>query len=660
MKFLDSYKKSYAAKKKEVLSFEDYLKAAQADPSFYSSAAERMLKAIGEPEVIDTSKDPRLSRIHGNRIIYQYKVFAEFYGIDHVIEQVVAYFRHAAQGLEEKNQILYLKGPPGSAKSTLAECLKNLMEQNPIYILAYTGPDSLNGHVEESPVNESPLGLLSVSAAEELGINPRYLKTRPSGWAVKRLGSAKGDLTHFKVVKTYPSFIEQRAIAVVVASDENNQDISTLVGKGSIRKIEKYEQNDPDCYSYSGGLCTGNQGLVEMAEMHKSKADTLNPLLTATQEHYYEPTEKIGVLPFDGIVLGHSNISDWDNYKADPANVAIIDRTYMVEVPYCTRVSEEVKIYQKFLKTSTLANAPCAPKTLELLAAFCVLSRLDPVSQVGPDGTELRLPSFNKMRVYDGENLKDQDITAKPLQTYKDLATRDEGFSGISTRDAFQILSKVYNFDVDEVGANPVHLFTTLNEYIVQERVDETNALTYKNIIRDTLEPEYFKVAQKDIQRAFVGQYDEWGQATFDHYLIWADHWIDDNDYRDPDTGQLFNRQVLDDKLSAIEKPLGIGNPKDFRNEVRTFALKYQAFNKGKKLNWKEFPKIRKVIEANVLEKMEELLPVISFGSHKSKEDEQKHKDFVARMMEPKEDGSRYRERDVQVVVNWVQNRKNQ
>ncbi|NJM32601.1 MAG: PrkA family serine protein kinase, partial [Limnobacter sp.] len=158
------------------LSLEEYLDLCKKDPLTYASAAERMLRAIGEPEVVDTRSNPRLSRIFANRVVRRYPSFAEFYGMEDVIENIVSYFRHAAQGLEEKKQVLYLLGPVGSAKSSLAERLKQLMEQMPIYAL------------KGSPVNESPLGLFEptqfgASLEDKYGIPRRYLTGIASPWA---------------------------------------------------------------------------------------------------------------------------------------------------------------------------------------------------------------------------------------------------------------------------------------------------------------------------------------------------------------------------------------------------------------------------------------------------------------------------------------------
>ena len=187
-----------------------------------------------------------------------------------MIEQVVSYFRHAAQGLEEKKQILYLLGPVGGGKSSIAEKLKELMELVPFYCL------------KGSPVNESPLALFNYDEdgallEEEYGIPRRYLKSIPSPWAVKRLHEFNGDIGQFRVVKRYPSVLKQIAVAKTEPGDENNQDISSLVGKVDIRKLEKYAQDDPDAYSYSGGLCLANQGLLEFVEMFKAPIKVLHP-----------------------------------------------------------------------------------------------------------------------------------------------------------------------------------------------------------------------------------------------------------------------------------------------------------------------------------------------------------------------------------------------
>jgi len=630
MKALDLFKKKFQSKKAEEMTFEDYLELAQKDSSVYSNSAERLLKAIGEPEKIITSKDPKLSRIFGNKTIRRYRVFNDFYGLEEVIEHIVSYFRHAAQGLEESRQILYLLGPVGSAKSSLVERLKQLMEQEPIYIL--TADDG-----QPSPIHESPLGILNIETRKELGLPINF--TIASPWALKRLTEYDGDVSKFKVLKCYPSQLDQLAISKTEPGDENNQDISALVGKVDIRKLDSFSQDDPDAYCYNGGLCLGNQGIVEFVEMFKAPIKMLHPLLTATQERNYKGTEAISAIPFQGMVISHSNEAEWDTFKNNKNNEAFLDRVYTVEVPYCLRVTEEQKIYTKLLDSSTLKNAPVAPNTLRMLAEFCVLTRLEV-----PENSKV----VTKMKVYDGDNVKEKDVKAKSFQEYKDGSTSNEGFFGVSTRLAYKILAEVYNFDIEEIAADPVHLLYVLEKTILKSRLPVDTADKYLTYIKDYLSPDYAVKVGKDIQTAYLDSYQEFGQSLFDRYILFADHWIQDNDYRDPDTGQMFDRSMLNKELEHIEKQAEIANPKDFRHEVVNFALRYQAQNGGKNPSWTAYEKLRRVIENTMFSKTQDLLPVISFTGQGKKEDKKKHESFVNRMME-----LGYTERQVRRVVEW-------
>ncbi len=632
MTIFNHYRDRYVSSQQEEMSIQEYLELCKTDPSAYATAAERMLAAIGEPELIDTSRDSRLSRIFSNKVIKRYSAFADFYGMEECVEQIVSFFKHAAQGLEEKKQILYLLGPVGGGKSSLAEKLKSLMQQMPIYC------------IKGSPIFESPLGLFNPDEdgrilEEDYGIPLRYLKTIMSPWAVKRLHEYQGDISQFRVVKVYPSILDQVAISKTEPGDENNQDISALVGKVDIRKLEEYPQNDPDAYSFSGGLCRANQGLMEFVEMFKAPIKVLHPLLTATQEGNYNSTEGLGAIPFDGVILAHSNESEWQTFRNNKNNEAFLDRVYIVKVPYCLRVSEEVKIYQKLLQNSSLAHAQCAPDTLRMLAKFIILSRLKE-----PENSSI----YSKMRVYDGESLKDTDPKAKSIQEYRDAAGVDEGMTGLSTRFAFKILSKVFNFDPTEVAANPVHLLYVLEQQIEQEQFPPETRERYLSFIKQYLAPRYVNFIGKEIQTAYLESYTEYGQNIFDRYVTFADFWIQDQEYRDPDTGEILDREALNQELEKIEKPAGISNPKDFRNEIVNFVLRARANNQGRNPPWNSYEKLRTVIEQKMFSNTEDLLPVISFNAKASTADQKKHQDFVDRMIE-----RGYTEKQVRLLSEW-------
>ncbi len=639
---LSRFVERYERTREVDLTLEEFLAECKRNAMAYATAAERMLKAIGDPVSVDTRNDPRLSRLFANKVIKTYPAFAEFYGLEDPIEQVVSYFRHASQGLEEKKQILYLLGPVGGGKSSIAERLKQLMQQMPFYALAAPGKD---GKLQISPVNESPLGLFDATEdgpilEKEFGIPRRYLNRVLSSWAVKRLEEFGGDIRKFKVVKRYPSILKQIAISKTEPGDENNQDISSLVGKVDIRKLETNAQDDPDAYSYSGGLCLANQGLLEFVEMFKAPIKVLHPLLTATQEGNYKGTEGFGAIPFDGVVLAHSNESEWKTFRNNKNNEAFLDRIYIVKVPYCLRVSEEVHIYEKLLRGSALAKATCAPGTMKMMAQFAALTRL----KEPPDNTS----PFSKMLVYDGENLRDTDPKSKSYQDYRDAAGVDEGMVGVSTRFAFKILSKVFNFDSTEVAANPVHLMYVLEQQIEREQFPAELETKYTAFIKEHLSPRYAEFIGKEIQTAFLESYSEYGQNIFDRYVTYADFWIQDHEYRDSDTGEVFDRSALNAELEKVEKPAGISNPKDFRNEVVNFVLRARANSGGKSPAWTSYEKLRTVVEKKMFSNTEELLPVISFNAKASADEAKKHADFVARM-----EARGYTSKQVRLLCEW-------
>jgi len=632
----DLFNRDYSREQLETMSLRDWLLAARDDKMLYASPSERMISAIGEQELIDTAQDARLGRIFFNRTIKRYKAFEGFFGMEDTIERIVGYFKHAAQGLEEKRQIIYLLGPVGGGKSSLAERLKELMEKRPIYVLKAGN--------QISPVFESPLGLFRSTDLADLledkyGIERHRLSGVMSPWAVKRLDEFGGDISKFEVARFFPSKLRQIAIAKTEPGDDNNQDISSLVGKVDIRKLEHFSQNDPDAYAFSGGLCRANQGLLEFVEMFKAPIKVLHPLLTATQEGNYIGTETLGPIPFNGIILAHSNEAEWQVFKANKNNEAFLDRICVITVPYCLRGSEEVQIYKKLLRESQLDRAPCAPETLEMLARFCVLTRLKE-----HENSNL----YSKMRVYDGEKLRDTDPKAKTLQEYKDAAGVDEGMTGLSTRFAYKTLSETFNYDHSEITADPVHLMYIIEQSVRREQFPDEIEKRYLEFIKAELAPRYAEFIGKEIQKAYLESYGEYGQNLFDRYIAYADAWIEDQDFKDADTGQLLDRNALDAELSKVEKPAGIANPKDFRNEVVKFALRYRAQHDGKNPQWTAYEKIRNVIEKRMFTQVEDLLPVISFESKKDSDTETKHNEFVKRML-----ARGYTQRQVRRLVEW-------
>jgi serine protein kinase len=234
------------------------------------------------------------------------------------------------------------------------------------------------------------------------------------------------------------------------------------------------------------------------------------------------------------------------------------------------------------------------------------------------------------------------------MQEYRDAAGVDEGMDGVSTRFAFKVLAATFNHDTVEVAADPVHLMYVLEQAIRREQLPPDTEKRYLEFIKAELAPRYAEFIGNEIQKAYLESYHDYGQNLFDRYVDYADAWIEDQDFKDADTGQLLNRELLNQELTKIEKPAGIANPKDFRNEVVKFALRARANNQGRNPSWTSYEKLREVIERRMFSQVEELLPVISFGSKKDTETEKKHAEFVERMV-----SRGYTERQVRRLVEW-------
>jgi serine protein kinase len=625
----------------EEMSLDDFLNHCKTDRMAYASAHECVLEAIGKPRLVNTAEDARLSRIFQNRVIQSWDTFTEFHGMEETLMSLYAYFLHAAQGLEERKQVLYLLGPVGGGKSSLAEKIKSLCEAYPIYALK----DPISGKI--SPLLESPLGLFDrerfgPQLEDRYGVPRRALSGIATPWALKRLKEYKGDISKFRVVRVMPSVLNQVGIVKTEPGDENTQDISTLVGKVDLRMLERFAQDDPDAYSYSGALCLGSPRCVEFVEMFKAPLKVLNPILTATQEGNFKGTEALPAMPFNGFIMAHSNEAEWLKFRNNKDNEAFIDRVYLVKVPYCLRVDEEVRIYDKMLKASTLSEAPCTPQTLRTLAEFSVLSRLNV-----PENSSV----YSKLRSYNGENLKDVDPRSKSVKEYRDDAGVAEGFSGLSTRWAFKTISAAFNRDPSEIAADPVNLLVVLEERLAKDDLPDEYKRRLRGHIKEWIIPRFAEFLEKELQMSYLDAYGEYGQNLFDRYVTYADKWLLDEDWRDPDTGMQYSREALNSELEKIEKPAGISNPKDFRNEVVNFVLRARAH--GKNPHWTSYEKLRVVIEKRMFSKTEDILPIISFEAKGSQELEERHKSFVDRMV-----ARGYTEKQVRRVVDWYMHYK--
>lgn len=219
---------------------------------------------------------------------------------------------------------------------------------------------------------------------------------------------------------------------------------------------------------------------------------------------------------------------------------------------------------------------------------------------------------------------------------------------GFSTRAAFKVLSKTFNHGNSEVSADPVQLMLVLRDYIKDEMFPIELENAYLEVVQGHMTDEYKDFIGKEIQMAYIENHDEYGQNLFDRYIEYADAYVQDIDYEDPETGHLLTREILNSELEKIEKTAGIANPKDFRSDVVNFVIRARNSNDGNNPKWTSYNKLKEVIEAKVFSNTEELLPVISFTAKSSSADEEKHNSFVDRMVK-----MGYSSDQVRVLVDW-------
>lgn len=622
----------------------EYLEESRKKPEVYATAAQRLKKAFGDPVVVDSSKDTRLKRIFLNRKFKTFPEFGDFFGIEDALESIYETITAASQGLEESKQVVYLLGPVGSAKSSIADRLKELMEREPFYVLSYKDK---KGDFHESPMFESPLGIFPKSETAEIErefkINPRHLTGICSPWASKRLShELEGDIGEFWVSKMYPSIVDRRGIALVAPSDDNNQDVSDLIGKIDVRKLEEFASNDPDAYSYSGGLCRASQGILDFMEMFKAPLKTLNPLLSATQEKRFAGNENVGMMPFNGIILAHSNESEWDAFRSNKKNEAFLDRIKIIKVKYNLRVTEEQKIYQKDIDRSDLKGLPIAPHTLEFLARTVVPSRYKKPAKT---------TTSQKAQIYDGRDVRDEHANAPTLYELREEAGLDEGMEGISTRVAFKILSRSANVG-DELALDPIELYNVM-EHELRKEYGEERAKPYINLAKEEMKIWLYPEINQLMHENAMEDFQAYGQDYFERYVQLAKI-ITDEDASgcpDPDTGQMMNRKEIERRLSTLEKNAEIANTKEFRRDVVMWVMRHKD-ETGKFPHWQGFRKMEVIIRKIIRDETEKLLPKISFGGKKSDSDiEEKREKFLERMVK-----CGYTELQVKRIVNWSNN----
>ena len=594
--------------------FLDYLEILKQDPRIAKLAHERMYDIILDKgvEVLKGEENPRIKRIYGNDTIRKYGFFKDdFFGIDKVIMKLVNYFYSAAMKGEESRQVLYLVGPVGAGKSSLVESLKKALEDAPpIY--------SLKG----CPMHEEPLHLV-----------PRHLRPEFE----KMLGvQIEGDLCpecryrlkhefggryeEFPVVKNTFSIRSRKGIGVVPPVDPNNQDTSILTGSIDISKMDLYAEDDPRIFSLNGAFNVGNRGLVEFIEVFKNDVEYLHTIITATQEKSVPSPGKGSMIYFDGVIVAHSNEAEWNKFKSDHTNEAILDRIVKIEVPYCLELNEEMKIYNKILKKSNF-KAHIAPHTIEVAAMFAILSRLSPSAKADP---------MTKLKIYNGEEIVEKGTTKRiDINELREEAGTYEGMKGISTRFIIKAIDNALsNSEYDCI--NPLSVMESIIKSIKEMDIGADDKKKYLGFVQDTIRKEYNKTLEKEITRAFIHSFKEQAESLFNNYIDNAEAFVNKSKIKDVSTGEELNPD--EDFMKSIEEPIGVSEAscKGFRSDVTSYM--FYLVRNGAKMDYTSYEPLKEAIEKKLLASVKDLSRIVTKSRVRDKEQTEKYNAMVDEM----------------------------
>lgn len=593
--------------------FIEYLNLAKSNPSIAVLSHQRLYEIIISRgiEAVKTEENPRLRRIYGNDIIKKYSFFEnDFFGIDKTIMKIVRYFHSAAMAGEEARQVLYLVGPVGAGKSSIMEALKKALEcAEPIYAL------------KGCPMREEPLHLIPKHLRNEF---EKKLKTKIEGdlcpvCRYRLKNEYNGEYENFPVVSTGFSIRSRKGIGVVPPVDPNNQDTSILTGSVDISKIDLYPEDDPRVLSLNGAFNVGNRGIVEFIEVFKNETEYLHTMITATQEKSIPSPGKGSMIYFDGVILAHSNEAEWNKFRSDHTNEAILDRIVRVEVPYCLELNEEIKIYKKMLAKSNF-KAHIAPHTIEIASMFAILTRLSPSSKVDP---------ITKLKIYNGEEILEKGMTRKiDIFELREEAPR-EGMTGISTRFIMKALDTTLS-ESENNCINPIALMETLIKSVKELGIGEEEKERYLRLIYDSVKKEYNKILEKEVTKAFIHGYKEQAESLFNNYLDHAEAFVNKTKIKDSNTGEELEP---DEKfMRSIEEQIGISDTavKGFRSDVTAYM--FFVMRNGGTLDYASYEPLKEAIEKKLTASVRDLSRVITQTKVRDKEQTQKFNTMVDEM----------------------------
>ncbi|MBI2569915.1 MAG: serine protein kinase [Candidatus Schekmanbacteria bacterium] len=612
--------------------FAQYLDIVKSNSSVTRSAFQRiydMIVSHGTEETV----------VNKERFI-RYKFFSDpdiagddsIFGLEKAVMKLTNIFKSAAQRYGTERRVLLLHGPVGSAKSTIARLLKKGLEAysrtdaGALYTFSWvpegTPPDGGPNRMDWTPcpMHEEPLHLIPDTfrsqVLEVLNADvPEASRVVLEGdlcpacrWTFRELMiQNRGDWTkvieHVRVHRLILSEKDRVGIGTFQPKDEKNQDSTELTGDINYRKIAEFgSDSDPRAFNFDGEFNIANRGVVEFIEVLKLDVAFLYDLLGASQEHVIKP-KKFAQTDIDEVIIGHTNEPEYRRLQNNEFMEALRDRTVKIDVPYITKLKDEVKIYKKYYNATRVKGRHIAPHTIEMASMWAVLTRLS-----APKNANLSV--LQKLKLYNGKSLP--GFTEDNIKELREEAPR-EGMEGISPRYIQDKISNALVSDENEGCINPFMVLNELGEGLRHHSLitSEDQKKTYRDLLA-VVRAEYEDIVKNEVQRAISAD-EEAIRKLCSNYVDNVKAYTQKEKVRNRYTGQY---EEPDERLMrSIEDKINIPESRkdDFRREIMNYigALALE----GKTFDYRTNERLHKALELKLFEDQRDTIKLSSLVS---------------------------------------------
>jgi len=612
-------------------SFKDYLAILQENPKVARSAFQRiydMILSYGTEEFEDNKQK-----------LLRYKFFDDpfgsgqdaVYGLERPLMRMVNVFKSAARRYGTEKRVLLLHGPVGCAKSTIVRLLKRGLElysrtdDGALYTIAWSsdgvnGTDNRAGDEMVCPMHEEPLHLIPLEWRDRVlrelnaGRKPEeriYIegelcpccRQMYSELIAKYQGDWTKVIEHLRVRRVVLSEKDRVGIGTFQPKDEKNQDSTELTGDINYRKIAEYgSDSDPRAFNFDGEFNVANRGLVEFIEVLKLDVAFLYDLLGASQEHKIKP-KKFPQTDIDEVIIGHTNAPEYKKLQNNEFMEALRDRTTKIDIPYITRLQDEMRIYEKDFNVEKIPHIHIAPHTIKVAAMWAILTRLE-------EPKKAQLTLMQKLKLYDGHSLP--GFTEDNVLELRREGKR-EGMEGISPRYIQDKISNALVSDKHEGCINPFMVMKELEGGLAHHSLissDEMRA-RYRELL-SVIREEYENIVKNDVQRAISADEDSIAKLCANYI---------DNVKAYTQKEKVKNRYTGEDEdpderlMRSIEEKIDIPESRkdDFRSEIMNYigALAVE----GKKFDYKTNERLQKALELKLFEDQKDSIKLTSLVS---------------------------------------------